>query len=568
LEGGVVKFRRWFVLLGCLLAFALLAVLAVACGGETTPGEEGTTATTVSDMPRSILECPQGPQSADAPQYGGTLTIIHNHTPTNIGAWWEASRFADWQLGRFAVENLVGLNEQAQPVPQLATDWVEDPVAKTITFTLRQGVKFHDGTDFNAEAAKWNLDMQKDGPKNDLKGIESVEVVDPYTIRVNLQEWDALFVQKLCSSCGGKMTSPAAYEQYGLDELKLHPVGTGPFEFESYEPDVVLKFKKFADYWQEGLPYLDAVEIRFVAEVTTALMSFKSGEAQYLYHLEFESAPELEALGNKIYSRTMALYGLAGDSKNPKSPTNDIRVRRAIAYAIDGPTIVNAVYGGYCPYINQLAVEGMSGYNPAVKGYPYDPVKAKELLAEVGITPETPWKTKLTYPTSDDRTEVYVVVQEQLKAVGIDCKLVPLEYAPMLEVTEDGWDGLLGLSISYNFETAYSSMLGQYLSQDAYMGGQWIWIPDEWQAAYEAVLPLTDMAARETAYQELNRMAVDDYCMVVPLFGLGGVIAESPDLHDCGFCVKCTTEFLPETMWLSGATGTTGGAATTATTTK
>jgi peptide/nickel transport system substrate-binding protein len=556
-----VRSRCWLVLLGCFLAVGLLAAIVAGCGGGTA-SDEGATTTTVANVPRSVLEGPQGDYlGSETPQYGGTLTMLHNHTPANLGAPWDVMRFADVQLGRYAVENLAGMSEQGQPIPQLATSWDIDDTAKTITFHLREGVKFHDGTVFDATAVKWNLDMQKNGAKTDLKAVTSIEVVDPYTVRVTLSQWDPLFLHKLFSSNVGRMVSPT-FAQANPDKVKYHPVGTGPFEFVSYEPDVSLKYKKFADYWQEGLPYLDAVEIRFLADRVTAVRSFQAGEAEFLYNADFNFAPELAAAGNSVKTRVMALYTLAADSANPHSPASDIRVRQAIAYAIDSKTITDGVYGGFAPSTDQLAIKGMSGYNPAIKGYPYDPAKARALLAEVGITPETPWKTTLWHHMDEDRVEFFTVVQEQLAAVGIEVTMRPLPYAQMLEKAQDGWDGLCVFSVSYNTELPYSTMLQQYLSGDAYMKGS-VAIPEQFDAAYRAVLPESDMAKREIAYQELNRMAVDDYCIVVPLFGLIGVAATSPDLHDCGYCLKASNEFLPENAWLSGAsnpgtTGTTG----------
>jgi peptide/nickel transport system substrate-binding protein len=542
----------------------LLATVAVACGNETTPGgEEEGTATTLADMPRSILEGPQGPQSADTPQYGGTLTIIHEHAPTNLGAWWEVASFQDKQFARFAIENLVGVNAQMQPVPQLATEWVVDDVAKTITFTLRQGVKFHDGTTFDAEAAKWNLDKQKSGVgAKEMGGVTSIAVVDPYTVRLTFSEIDPLFIQKLSSVPLGKMVSPT-YAQANPAEAQLHPVGTGPFEFVSYEPDVSINFKKFADYWQEGLPYLDAVKIELVADATTRLASFKSGEGQYIYGVSVNEATELKTLGNDVETRLMSLWQLAGDSKNAKSLAADLKVRQAISYAIDNKSIADALWKGYSPPTNQLAIEGMSAYNSAIKGYPYDPVEAKALLAEVGITPENPWKTTLAYQ-GEDKTAFFTVVQEQLAAVGINVTLKPLSAAAMTELQKEGWDGLFAFSFPYSLERPYSLSLTQFLSRDATQGGS-IAIPDAYDAVYRTMLPEADMAKREAAYQELNRMAVDDFCLSTPLFLLGGTIAMSPDLHDCGFCVVSSSEFLPETAWLSGAanTGTTAAAATT-----
>jgi peptide/nickel transport system substrate-binding protein len=550
-------------MLGCFLAVALLAVLVAGCGGGAASVDEGTT--TLVKVARSVLKSPQGDYlGSETPQYGGTLRMLHNHPPANLGAPWEVMRFADVQLSRYAIENLVGMNEQGQAIPQLATSWDIDDVAKTITLHLREGVKFHDGTVFDATAVKWNFDMQKNGPKTDMKDVTSIEVVDPYTVRLTLSEWDPLFMLKMFSSNIGRMVSPT-FAQANPDKVMRYPVGTGPFEFVSYDADVSVKYKKFAGYWQEGLPYLDGVDIEFIADRVTAVRAFQSGEGEFLYNVDFSFAPELEAAGSAIRTRVMALYALAGDSSNPDSPASDIRVRRAIAYAIDNKTIADGVYDGFAPSTNQLAIKGMSAYNEAIKGYPYDPVKARALLAEVGITPETPWKTTLWHHMDADRVQFFTVVQEQLAAVGIQVTLRPLPYASMLEKAQDGWDGLCVFSLSYNTEIAYSGILQQYLSGDAYMKGS-VAIPEEFDVAYRAMLPISDLAKREAAYEELNRMAVDDYCMVVPLYGLVGVTASSPDLHDFGYCLNASNEFLPETGWLSGAAnpGTTGSTATTA----
>ncbi len=105
---------------------------------------------------------------SETPQYGGTLVILHEHTPSNLGAWWVPHRFVDVQLARFAVENLVGLDAEGQPVPQLATGWEVDEAAKTVTFQLREGVKFHDGTDFDAEAANGTSRCRRTGSRPEL----------------------------------------------------------------------------------------------------------------------------------------------------------------------------------------------------------------------------------------------------------------------------------------------------------------------------------------------------------------------------------------------------------------
>jgi peptide/nickel transport system substrate-binding protein len=552
-----MKSRRWFVLLGCLLAVALLAVLVAGCEEDTTTSgsEAGAATTAAGPIPVSVLECPQGPPSGETPQYGGTLVVLHRQVPSNIGAFWGTTGFADVQHCRYALENLVGLDEQGNSVPQLATSWDIDEAAKTITFHLREGVKFHDGTDFNAEAAKWNFEMWRDKrktTKHDLDAVTAVDVVDPYTLRLTFSEYQPLFLQSLSSSSSGKMVSPTAYEEMGEKAFALHPVGTGPFEFESYEPDVSLKFKKFEGYWQEGLPYLDGVEIRFVADPVVALTSFKSGEAHALYDVSATAAQELAAAGNTIDSRVQAIWAISGDTTSPECPFSKQEVREGIAYALDMPTIVDGVYGGFMPVTNQLALEGMMAYNPDIVGYPYDVEKARQLLSANGITPETPWNTTLSYVTGQSEDELFTVMQEYLAEVGINITLNGLAFPSFKQKNSQGFKNeLIVLGLSYNpLEMRYSTTLTANLSEDATAFVD-IATPEEFNAVYRDMLVETDPAEIERMYQEMNKIAVDDFCLCAPFMGKYGLIAKSPKVHDYGFCSVVTAEFLPERAWLS-----------------
>jgi peptide/nickel transport system substrate-binding protein len=535
-----------------LLVSALIGVLVIGCGAQ--PDARSGGGTTVSAggvVPRTILQCPQGPGGQETPQYGGTLVILHEYSPTNLGAWWEPHRFVDVQLARFAVENLVGLDAEGQPVPQLATSWEVDDEARTIILHLREGVKFHDGTDFDAEAVRWNLEMQKNGVKTELKAVASIEVIDRHTVRVKLSRDDPLFVQRLSSSMTGRITSPAAYGLYGPDGVRVHPVGTGPFKFVKFERDELLEYERFEGYWQSGLPYLDGV----IVGSFTRKLAFMGGEGHVLYGVLSADVPSLEAKGAKIAYRTTALFTLAGNSGDPESPTADIRVRRAITYALDLPTIVNGVHEGTSSPTNQLAVANGPGWSPDIEGYRYNPAKAAKLLAEVGITPATPWKTDLFYQVSEDRNALCTVVQEYLARVGIEVHLVSLDSQAMADKIDRGWEGLAAFSMSYNVGTAYSSMLQRYLSEDAYSGGPYVYIPEDWNVTYREMLTESDRAERSAAYQELNKMAIDDYCILTPMYAMNGIIAMAPELRGSGFCVYCTIEFLPETAWLDAESG-------------
>jgi peptide/nickel transport system substrate-binding protein len=525
----------------------------VSTGGSTDSTEA--TATTVAGVARSVLECPQGPPSDAEPQYGGTLVLLHYAAPTNLGMFWEQTGFTDVQMNRYAVENLVGLDEQGNPVPQLATSWDIDEAAMTITFHLREGVKFHDGTDFNAEAVKWNFDMWRfESDKKDLANVTDVLVVDDHTVRVTFSGWDPLWLQSLNSGGAGKMVSPTAYETMG-EETKMHPVGTGPFKFVEYKTARSLKFERFEDYWQEGLPYLDGVEIRLVGDSMAALMALQNGEADALYGVSAANAKGLLEAGYTVDTRVFSVWSIGGDSKSATCPFSDQKVREAMAHALDVDAIVTGVYGDFMIPTSQLAAEGMQAYNPAIVDHPYDVEKAKQLLAEskFNISPENPWNVRFTYIVqAGDESQVMTVLQDYLKQVGINLELNGQSFPAQKAMAENGFkDELILTDLSYNgLEMQYSTSLQANFSEDATTFVD-IWIPEEFNVVYRAMMVEPDLAERELMYQELNRIAVDDFCLVVPFMVNEGLVAKSPAVHDYGFGDGTVGEFLPERAWLS-----------------
>jgi peptide/nickel transport system substrate-binding protein len=451
---------------------------------------------------------------------------------------------------RWVLESLVGLDEKGEPVPQLATSWDANPTAKTISFTLRQGVKFHDGTEFNAEAVKWNMDMYRNGANPDLKLVTSIDVIDSTHVRVTLSAWDPLFIPTLCSTGAGAMVSPTAGKQLG-EKAMLNPVGTGPFKFVSYEPNVSIKYVKNPDYWQKGLPYLDAVEWKFVADPVVRLASFTKGEAQVINELTPKDGVALKKQGNDLIGNVVRMDGIAGDMKDPSSPFADIRVRQAIAYAVDTKAVVDAVYEGMYPVTNQLALPDRSAYDTSIKGYPYNPEKAKELLAAAGYSTAKPLVTKISYTTNQDKTDYYTLVQSYFSKVGINLTLEPLDSAAFTKMITSGWNKqLVDYQLSYNeIEMKYSSSLAACLSAKParYMN---VITPDAFNKLYDSMLGESDMAKRTAAYKQLNKMAVDEYCLVVPMHGYQLYNARSPKVHDLGLSNKAS-EFLPERAWLS-----------------
>jgi len=186
----------------------------------------------------------------------------------------------------------------------------------------------------------------------------------------------------------GCAVSPTAFDKNGEDWCRNHPVGTGPFEFVSWERDKVLKYKKFNNYWMTGKPYLDGLEYYVIADNTTRQMSLRRGEIDVAHNLDLQDIKGLEKDGfvitRLLEGGNACSTGLVPDSANPKSPFADIRVRQATAYAIDQEGLVAGVLMGEGAVSNQYTFKGQWGYNPDVVGYPYNPDKAKKLLADAG----------------------------------------------------------------------------------------------------------------------------------------------------------------------------------------
>ena len=158
-------------------------------------------------------------------------------------------------------DHLLSVGDDGKYKPGLALSWDTSKDGKTITFKLRQGVTFHDGTPFNAQAVKSNIDNLIPPKATILSGITSVDVVDDYTVKLNLPAYNNLILYHFAANPATYMYSPEALKKNGADWATTHPVGTGPFMLKDYQPNISLTLVKNPNYWQKGLPYLDGIEI-------------------------------------------------------------------------------------------------------------------------------------------------------------------------------------------------------------------------------------------------------------------------------------------------------------------
>ncbi len=338
------------------------------------------------------------------------------------------------------VETLVYLAPDGSLEPALAESWepVDDGMAWILN--LRQGVSFHDGEPFNAEAVKYNLDRFMG--KGDFEGedaaafafllgrVENVEVVDEYTVQLNLNDVFAPFVSHISHSFIG-MHSPASLEALGEGENVEAPVGTGPFKYVAWDRGEQIVMERNEDYWGD-IPQLDTVTFKFVPEEGSRVIMIETGEAHAIMAVpptEIDRLDNLEGI-EVVYEDSVRL-GYFGFNLE-RDIFKDVRVRQALNYAIDKEAIVETIFGGAFAPSTAPIVPAIFGYKE-VGPYEYDPDKAMELLADAGY--EDGFEIELYHPTGrypQDAT-VAEAVQAMLAEVGVQANLTTYDWGTYLD---------------------------------------------------------------------------------------------------------------------------------------
>ncbi|WP_322075061.1 glutathione ABC transporter substrate-binding protein GsiB [Burkholderia cenocepacia] len=338
-------------------------------------------------------------------------------------------------------QGLFGFDKDMKLVNVLATGYEASPDAKTYTIKLRPGVKFHDGTDFNAAAVKANFDRVTD-PANHLKRynmfrvIEKTEVVDPTTVKVTLREPFSAFINTLAHP-SAVMISPAALKKWGRD-IALHPVGTGPFEFVEWKQTDDLKVKKFAGYWKKGYPKIDAIDWKPVVDNNTRAALMKTGEADFAFRIPFEQAADLKGNAKvdvverpSIVQRYVSLNMLQKPFDNPK-------VRQALNYAVNKEALAKVAFSGFATPSTGVVPQGVD-YATKLGPWPYDPAKARALLKEAGYPNGFETTLWSAYNNSTSQKAIQFV-QQQLAQVGVKVQVQALEAGERVAKVESAPD--------------------------------------------------------------------------------------------------------------------------------
>jgi peptide/nickel transport system substrate-binding protein len=372
----------------------------------------------------------------EQPQYGGTLNVSLPNDAKSLDPVFQVN-FSERQPLYLIFNTLVGLTPDFSIIPELAERWELDNAAKRLVLHLRAGVKFHDGTDFNADAVKWNLDHRMDEKTKSpsrvqlIEMISSVDVKDPRTVVINLKG-PAPNLLGMLAQREGFMASPTAAMKAG-EGFGTNPVGSGPFVFKEWEPGNRIVVEKNPNYWEKGKPYLDRIVFIQTANPVVSIPRLMTRELDYIAQLgpndvrPIEKRPGIKldvSPGNRWTSFQFVV---------DKPPFDNLKLRQALAHALDRKRIVDIVMNGKAEVADGPTPPGLWWYHPKLPVYDYNPAKAKALLAEIGYKSDQ--ELKLSVQPVALYQQISQLAQEQFKAVGINVRIEPVsvsEWYPLL----------------------------------------------------------------------------------------------------------------------------------------
>jgi peptide/nickel transport system substrate-binding protein len=406
----------------------------------------------------------------------------------------------------------------------LAESWTESPDGLVYEFKLRQGLRFHNGDPCTAEDVKFSFERYKGSGAKELQAkVKAVEVVDPHTVRFILQEpWPDFMTFYGSSATAAGLVVPKKYlEQVGDEGFLQHPIGLGPYKFVSHTPGVEVVLEANEQYWRK-VPNIKRLNIRGVPDVSTRLALLKSQGADFVSALQGAAAEEAKRDPNLqvVDTRHPSIYWIEfADQWDPKSPWADKRLRLAVNYALDRQAISEAACLGFCPPAGVI-VPRLMDYALQVEPPPYDPKKAKQLLAEAGYPNGIDAGEFIPIPPFYDVAEAVV---NYLNAVGIRVRIRTMERAAFLAAwREKKLRGLFMTAVGASGNAA-TRVEGFIYSKGQYAYGGYPDIDDLFQQQARE----RDQTKREALLRRIQQLTVERV-MFAPIMDLRGLVGVGP----------------------------------------
>lgn len=410
-------------------------------------------------------------------------------------------------------ETLFKRNPKTMEIEPLLAESYTNQDDKTWEITLKKGIKFQDGTDFNAEAVKYTFDKFRD-PKTAapraslLEPIQSVNVIDDYKVEIKTKYPYGPLLAALAHTAAS-IVSPEADKK---SDLMKTPVGTGPFKFVSWTPGDQIVLEANKDYWNSA-PKLKKVTFKVVPEVSTAISMLQTGKVQFIDALPAEQVKRLESIKNVKVSKAEGtpVYYLGFNMK--KAPMNNLAFRQAVAYGLDRKAYINQ--------LNGLGIEGNSVIGPKVfgydasdekVGYSYDVEQAKKLIKDNGFEGK---EVKMLVPNRDMYMKMAEIAQSQMTEIGLKVKLETMEWGTFLDaatkgqydVTFLGWSNSTADGSELFYPNFHSDNLGSS-NRISYSNKQFDQLVNESRQTI-------DPDARKEKLKEANELLVKDAPVIV-----------------------------------------------------
>jgi peptide/nickel transport system substrate-binding protein len=441
---------------------------------------------------------------------GGTLTVVRLSDATKLDPHFITDIPSANIVYQKVYQGLVAPDKDMNIQPLLAKEWtvIDDT---TWEFKLQEGVTFHDGATFNAEAVKTTfdrlLDPATESPQYEkFAMINEVKIIDDYTVQLSLDYPYAPLLSILASN-EGSILSPKALAE-NPEGLSTNPVGTGPFVFEAWKTGQEISLTRNEDYWGEKTK-IDRVVFKVVPEDATRLAMIETGEAHINDQVPVTEIERIEA------SDSMGLYraeGLAVEYigfNTKKKPLDDVRVRKAISHAVEREAIISGVYNNVGTLANVAMSPKVFGHSENVKPYDYDLNEAKKLLKEAGY--ENGLELSLLTSDRKERINMAEVIQSQLKGIGVDVKIQVMEYGAYIDMIDKaehdlfigGWGNATGDGDYNQYNLFHTASQGP-------PGNHFYYSKPEVDKLIEEARQETNEETRKQLYEQVMQMELDD----------------------------------------------------------
>lgn len=429
-------------------------------------------------------------------------------------------------------------------VPDLAESWEIIDLETTI-FHLRKGVKFHNGEILTAEDVKFTLDRMQEQPTVSflIGEIEKVEVIDENTVKVITKRGFGPLLKHL-SHPGAAILNKKAVLEAG-DAYGQHPIGTGPYKFVDWQSGDRITLKAFEDYY-EGKAKIENIVIRSIPEGTNRTIALETGEVDIVYDVEPVDIDKIKENKKLNFLMEASLGNSYLGINTTKAPFNDVRVRQAMAYAINVKDIIEVAYKNTAVPANSPIGPKIPGYNKDAKMYEFNREKAKNLLVEAGYP--NGFKTSIWVNDNIIRKDIATILQDQFKAIGIEASIETLEWGAYIDRTARGEHDMFILGwVTVTGDGDYGLYPLFHTSAHGRPGNRAFYSNPKVDELLDIARTSIDQNEREEAYKEVQKIVQEEVPVITMVYTNQNVgmqkYVTNFKLHPTGFFDLYNIEF-------------------------